>query len=283
MSMMKTLAKVAIGVALAKGASSMMKRGAAAPRGQAGQGGLFGGLHSPQAQSRSSGGGGIEDMLGAVLGGRETHAGHAGASGGGMGGLGGLLEQLAGGKGQGANPQGGLNDLLRGLTGRDGGMGLGEDETRGGHLGGAAGDPRGGFGDLLNQAIARQAEPETPPSRDQEAVAALMLRAMIQAMKSDGEIDASEEQKLMGRLGDVSREEHAFVQAELRKPVDVNALAREIPRGLESQVYAMSVMGIDLDSQSEAQYLHELAQALNIGPQAVNDIHAQLGVPQIYS
>jgi len=151
--------------------------------------------------------------------------------------------------------------------------------------GGAAsgGGAQGGFGDMLNQAIAKQDEPELAPSPDQELAAALMLRAMIQAMKSDGEIDKAEEQKLLGRLGDVSREEQAFVQGEMRKPVDVQGLAREVPRGLEQQVYAMSVMGIDLDNRNEAQYLHDLATALGIQKQSVNHIHDQMGVPKIYS
>ncbi|WP_371224019.1 DUF533 domain-containing protein [Roseovarius sp. 2305UL8-3] len=281
MSMMKTLAKVAIGVAVAKGVSGMMKKGGGgqtASRGQVGNGGLFGGMHSPNAQAQS--GGGIEDMLGSILGGGGTGSTQSG------GGLGGLLEQL-GGTSRGGSSGGGLNDLLGGLAGAGKGGGGGLGDMLGGLLGAAAGkapsQSGGGFGDLLNQAIARQDEPEQAPSADQEAMAALMLRAMIAAMKSDGEIDAAEQEKLMGRLGDVSPEEQAFVQNELRQPLSADAIARDVPRGLEAQVYAMSVMGIDLDSQSEAKYLHQLASAMGIGPKDVNHIHEQMGVPAIYA
>jgi len=45
----------------------------------------------------------------------------------------------------------------------------------------------------------------------------------------------------------------------------------------------MSVMGIDLDNQKEAQYLHELATAMGMGQQDVNHIHNQLGVPALYT
>lgn len=277
MSMMKTLAKVAIGVALAKGASSMMKKGGS--RGQAGSGGLFGGAHSPEPQRQAQSGGGLEDMLGSILG------GNAGATGqGNAGGLGGLLEQLGGG--QASRGSGGLNDLLGGLaSGQQGAGGLGG--LLGGLLGAGAATAQsgsqGGFGDMLNQAIARQDEPPVPPSQDQEAAAALMLRAMIQAMKSDGEIDQTEQSKLLDRLGDVSREEREFVQSEMQRRIDVKDLARDVPRGLEQQVYAMSVMGIDLDNQNEAQYLHQLANAMGVGPDAVNHIHDQLGAQRIYS
>ena len=44
----------------------------------------------------------------------------------------------------------------------------------------------------------------------------------------------------------------------------------------------MSVLGIDLDSQEEAKYLHELASAIGISKEQVNHIHDQMGVPKIY-
>ena len=44
----------------------------------------------------------------------------------------------------------------------------------------------------------------------------------------------------------------------------------------------MSVMGIDLDSKREAEYLHALAQGLGIDHQSVNEIHKKLGVPALY-
>lgn len=278
MSMMKTLAKVAIGVALAKGASSMMKKGGSAQaQGRPGSGGLFGGAHSPERQAPAQQGGGLEDMLGSILGG-------TGSAGAGAGGIGGLLEQLGGGQARGG---GGLNDLLGGLAGaaQQGGAGGGLGGLLGGLLGAGAAQAgsQGGFGDLLNQAIARQDEPEATPSQDQEAAAALMLRAMIQAMKSDGEIDQAEQAKLMDRLGDVSPEERAFVQGEMQRRIDVDDLARDVPRGLEQQVYAMSLMGIDLDNQNEAQYLHQLATAMGVSPEAANHIHDELGAQRIYS
>ena len=69
----------------------------------------------------------------------------------------------------------------------------------------------------------------------------------------------------------------------MAKKVDVAALVRHTPKGLESQVYTMSVMAIDLDSQAEAQYLHDLATAFQIDKDGVNHIHAKLGVAPLYS
>lgn len=280
MSLMGTLAKVAVGIAVAKAAGGLMK---GASGGGAGQGGMFGGAHSPR-----QGGTGLEDMMGDILGGRTQQSGAPG-------GLGGLLEGLAGNQRGGMDGMlrqrptqrggGGLEDLLGGLAGGQGnpmgGGGLGG--LLGGLLGGASAGRGGGFGDMLNQSIQNRGEPKRAPSREQNAAAGLMLRAMIMAAKSDGKFDASEQDKLVGNLGEVSAEERAFVQNEMRAPVDPRSLANQTPNGMEQQVYAMSVMGIDLDNQNEAQYLHGLATELELQPNVINAIHDQFGAPRIYN
>ncbi len=114
MSLMRTLAKVAVGVAIAKGAGAMMKNSGGAQSQNAGLGGLLGGLTGGGAAggglqgmlgsltgggaSAAGGAGGLQDMLGGLLGGAQG----GGASGGLAGGLGGLLENLGGGSAGGA-------------------------------------------------------------------------------------------------------------------------------------------------------------------------------------
>ena len=283
MSLIGTLAKVAIGVAVVKGVGSVMKNRQGTT---SASGGLFGGPHSPSAQA-DAGGNSIEDVLGGILsGGRQNQSGqHTG------GGLGGLLESLSGGTGgQGggladtlrtAAQRGGLGDLLGGLGGaaaarQTGNANPNTNPDAGGNK------PERSFGDTLNQSLSRRGEPEVAPTFEQEAAAGLMLRAMIQAAKSDGRIDDAEREKLLGQLGDISPQERDFVAREMQAEVDVQGLARQVPPGLERQVYAMSVLGIDLDSHDEAQYLHQLATTMNIARDDVNAIHDQLGVQRIY-
>ena len=110
-----------------------------------------------------------------------------------------------------------------------------------------------------------------------------MLKAMIMAAKSDGQFDATEQQKLLGQLGDVSADDRAFAEVEMTAPVDAACLANQTPRGLEQQVYAMSMMGIDLDNQNEAQDLHNLVTELGLDNGTVNAIHDKLGASRIYS
>ncbi|MEL7349532.1 MAG: DUF533 domain-containing protein, partial [Pseudomonadota bacterium] len=148
--------------------------------------------------------------------------------------------------------------------------------------GAAAAGAGAGFSDLLNQALAGGGEPQDTPNAGQEAVAALMLRAMIQSAMADGDFGPVEQQRIVERLGDVSAEEKAFVEAEMNRPVDPQALAGEVPRGLEEQVYTMAVMGIRLDDEREAQFLHQLASALRLSRDDVNHIHTELGAPPLY-
>ncbi|MDO5642781.1 MAG: tellurite resistance TerB family protein, partial [Paracoccus sp. (in: a-proteobacteria)] len=110
----------------------------------------------------------------------------------------------------------------------------------------------------------------------------LMLRAMIQAAKADGKIDEAEKTRLMSELGELDEEERQFIREEMAAPVDAEALARQVPEGFGPQVYLMSLMAIDFDSPEEARYLHQLAQALGLQPQVVNQIHEQVGAQNLY-
>lgn len=301
MSLMKTLAKVAIGVAVAKGVSTLAK---GAQSGRIGSGRTSGGgledmmgsiLGGKQSTTQTSGGGSIGDLLnelggagsGSVRSSRTTQPDlgdllgqlTGGRSGSGtQGGLGDLLGQLTGSRGSsGASTQGGLGDLLGQLAGAGAAGGLG------GLLGGMLSGQGGGLGGMLDQALRNGGEPDTTPAPEQELAAAVLLKAMIQAAKADGQIDSAEQAKLMDKLGDITAEERAFVQQELTAPVDPEALAKQVPQGLEAQAYMMSVMAIDLDTQAEGQYLDRLAKALGLQPAQVNQIHDKVGAPQLYA
>jgi len=285
MSLVKTLAKVAVGVAVAKGVSSMARKasqggGASAGRqmgGAATAGGagsitdMLGGMMGGQQGGMGAGAGGsLADMLGGLAGG--------GATGGAGGGLGDILGGLAGGAGgaRGGNPMDALGQMMGGAQGgMPGGLGGLLDA-----LGGGA--AAGGLGGMLNASLQHK-EPPAPPTRAQEDQAALLLRAMVQAAKCDGRIDQAEKQALTQHLGDISADEARVLEAAFSAPVDIDALVADTPRGMEQQVYMMSLLGLDLDSQAEAQYLHGLAQKLGIDPQTANAIHQKMGEPALYS
>jgi len=244
-------------------------------------GDILGGLISGGQKSTS--GGSMGDLLGGLLGGGSRQQPQSG------GGLGDLLGSLVGGgQARQAPSGGGMSDLLGGLLGGGG-------SSNSGGLGGA-----GGLGGLLGGALTKYAQAQnndapTPSHNNYDQLpvgvdhrqasdhAALIIRAMINAAKSDGSIDEDEQEKIIGKLGDVSQAEADFVRAEFRAPLDVDKFSNSVPRGMEQQIYAVSLMAIDLDTNKEASYLDQLGKALRIQPELANQIHEQLGAPVLYS
>lgn len=274
---------------------------------------ILGSLLSSGALTKGSGGDILGSLIGAALGGSQGQPTQGGGS------LGDLLGSvLGGGAGQGSSG-GGLGDLLGGLLGggktTSSGGGLGD--LLGSVLGGNKGNTttptdskgledllgigkNGGLGDLLGGALAKYGQVNnpnvpTPSSNDHSMLpegldpseasmqAELMIKSMINAAKSDGSFDEAEQQKILSKLGDVSQDEIDFIRKEFAAPLDVKSFANSVPRGLEHQVYAVSLAAINLDENSEAQYLGELAEALRIAADEANEIHAQLGAPKIFA
>ncbi|PON13350.1 hypothetical protein C2W62_34825 [Candidatus Entotheonella serta] len=112
--------------------------------------------------------------------------------------------------------------------------------------------------------------------------AEILIRAMINAAKADGHVDDQEQQNIVERLGDIDEEEAEFLRRELAAPLDTEGFIRSIPPGMGQEVYAMSLMGIQLDENAEAQYLFELAQGLGLDAEVCNNIHRELGAPEIF-
>lgn len=277
MSLMKSLTKVAAGVMLAKGIGGMMNNqqrggtsgqaiGGQGTGGQRAGGGLLDNLLGNNTGSGA--GGSLNQMLGRALG---------GGSGGTGGSLGGLLDKLGGSQG---STGGGLGGMLGGLLG-------------GAAAGGAVGQlarkdsqaqNQASFGSLFDDALSHDGEPEVAPTPEQNAMAGLMLRAMIQAAKSDGHVDDAERQRLLGHLGDdLDEDERQFIRDQMAAPVDAAGLARDVPEGMERQVYLMSLLAIDFDSEAEARYLNDLAGGLKLDRATVNDIHREAGVMPLYN
>ncbi len=232
--------------------------------------------------------------------------------GGGQGGGG--LGDLLGGGGGGA---GGLGDMLGGLLGGATGAVKRGDPMAIGGLGALAGAVLGGgsmsgalkgggmalLGTLAVSALrnwnAGQAAPASaedflreapvgvrPPAnpaeeRELEDTALLVLKGMINAAKADGKIDGAEMQRIVGKLkkDGISEEERAFLEAELNKPLDMDALVRQVKSPeVAVQVYAASLLAIEVDTAAEKDYMRRLAQGLGLNQQTVNNVHELLGV-----
>ena len=129
----------------------------------------------------------------------------------------------------------------------------------------------------------RQAPP--PPAPQQEELneqAVVLIRAMVNAAKSDGQVTEDEQKEILSRLDHVSQTEIDFLRKEFSSQSDVREFAWSVPIGMEEQVYSLSVIAIDLDEQKEAQYLADLAHGLRLPPGKCNELHQKLGAPVIF-
>lgn len=275
MSLMKSLVRVAAGVALAKGLGSAMRQHQGQQPGQAPrQGGL---LNDILGNNTTGQGAGLGDLLGRLGGGLGGGAGTGSGTGAGMGGgrgrggLGGLLDGLGG---SGTAGGGGLRDILAGALGGSMAGGLAQKDSQ------PANDAS--FGQVLDDAVEHGGEPTIAPTPEQNALAGLMLRAMIQAAKADGRIDEGERARLTQHIGeDLDADEQQFIRTQMAAPVDAAALAADVPRGLEAQVYLMSLLAIELEDEAEKTYLRELATHLRLDAARVDALHRQVGAPTL--
>ena len=249
---------------------------------------ILGSLLGSGALSQGSGGNVLGNVLRAALGGGSQQqggllSGNTRQQSG--GGLGELLSGLMGNNTQRqANP--GAADLLGGLFG---GGNQSQNAQSGGSLSDLIGSALTQFSQNQGNNTENMQQKNYSHLRNDSAQhgamdqAGLLIRAMINAAKSDGRVDAEEQQRILGRLGDISPEEADFVRRELAAPLDVDNFIRTIPQGFEQQIYIMSLMAIDLDTNHEAQYLHQLSRGMHLSQDLCNQIHEKLGAQKLYS
>jgi uncharacterized membrane protein YebE (DUF533 family) len=242
------------------------------------------------------GGGGLLESLSGMLGGQTQQGGGLGSllsqalgGGAGSGGLGGILGNVLNDAG---NAVGGKQNLALGGLGALAGALLGGG---GKSLGGALG---GGVMALLG-AMAYQAlkgggsqEPDVPlglmePRSEAERLeleqnSELVLKAMINAAKADGQIDKGEIQRIVGKLKETGMDPDAqqYVMAEMQKKMDTPALvaaAKGRPT-LAAQIYGASLLAIEVDTPAEKKYLDELAVGMGLDPEVAQRIKGMVGL-----
>jgi len=116
--------------------------------------------------------------------------------------------------------------------------------------------------------------------REQEAV--LPIRAMIAAANADGTIDQAERSRILGQLQrlDLTAEEQSFIVQELLAPASLDAIARDVRTpDVAKQVYAVSLLAIEVDTDAERAYMKSLAARLGLDEATIGEIHQGLGMP----
>jgi uncharacterized membrane protein YebE (DUF533 family) len=223
-------------------------------------------------------GGGISDAL-------------SGLMGGGKGGIGGMLQDVLGdaGKALGSGNKlalGGLGALAGSLLG---GGGSSMKGAMGGGIMAMLGSlaysalKKSGSAPEAQEVPVGLRQPENAQQEEElEQGAELILKAMINAAKADGQIDPSEIQRIIGKLEKAGADSDArdFVISEMSKPGDLDgivAAAKSRPQ-LAAEVYAASLLAIEVDTPAERQYLQNLASGLGLSPEVTSHLEQAVGL-----
>jgi uncharacterized membrane protein YebE (DUF533 family) len=126
-------------------------------------------------------------------------------------------------------------------------------------------------------------EPVSPDEEQElEQETELVFRAMINAAKADNRIDREELQRILGKLEEigVGNEEREYVITELKKPMETDALVNAAsgrPQ-LAAQLYAASLLAIEIDTPAERDYMQNFRTQLDLPRQVAEDLEDTVGV-----
>jgi len=129
-------------------------------------------------------------------------------------------------------------------------------------------------------------EPQTEAERKElERHAELILKAMINAAKADGQIDKEELRRIVGKLQEVGvdAETQQYVMAEMKKPMETQQLvaAAQGRPELAAEMYGASLLAIEVDTPAEKKYMEQLAAGLRLSPEVAQRIQEMVGLQPV--
>lgn len=166
-----------------------------------------------------------------------------------------------------------------------GGVGALAGALLGGGRGAIGGGLLAALGSIAYAALKNADQPETAVVPQTEAevqqVALLTIQAMIEAAKADGAIDPDELENIIAKIdaAGLDAEARTWVESRMTAPSDIAGLARQVATPAHAaQVYGAAVLSIEIDTSAERDFLANFARELRLPPEAVERIHAELGV-----
>jgi uncharacterized membrane protein YebE (DUF533 family) len=117
--------------------------------------------------------------------------------------------------------------------------------------------------------VAPQSLPHQQAAADGGPLELVLLRAMVGAAKSDGHVDADEQQHLFAEVERMSldAEAKAFIFDLLAKPVELSDIASKVNNEAQAgEVYLAARLAINPDQPAERAYLDALASRMKLPP-----------------
>ena len=217
---------------------------------------------SPASSSRmSNAGSSIQDLLGSLMGAGQTVKNKVGGDNLAAGGIGALLGALMG-KSQSTT----ANTLGGGMMGLLGMMAYKALMN--------AGSGKAGISSQAQASVPQEYVQATP--QQQATDAEIIITAMIDAAKADGQVDADEFQRITSSLqkNGLGQEGMNYVIKKLQGPMETAKIVAAVKGRpeLAAQVYSASLMAIDVDTDAERKYLTTLGKAMGLNDAVMQNI-----------
>lgn len=119
------------------------------------------------------------------------------------------------------------------------------------------------------------------PTDTQKSDALLLVRAMIAAANADYTIDESEKAVILSRIEEagMDEEERNFILQEIDHPLGLVELVNQVKTPeMAEQVYAVSLIATQADTEVEKNYLRNLAKRLDLDQATTAKWHRQLEI-----
>lgn len=244
---------------------------------QAGQSRLGNVLQDLQASlgnAQGGGQGGVGDLLGSLLAGAQSALNQASQNPAQAGGLGAVLGSVLGGGGDSIKGAlgGGALAMLAGIAFKA------LTSTSAAGQGASLASPSGG---AASMPLGLRAPTSPTEQQDLDDTARLIIKGMVSIAKADGEVSADEIQRILGRLqaAGMEAETQQWLMTELVQPLDLETLVAEIPnQDVAAQVYAGSLLAVEIDTDAERDYLRQFAEKAGLSPEVIGHIHRSMGL-----
>ena len=140
------------------------------------------------------------------------------------------------------------------------------------------------MGGTSGAAAQAQAVPQAytqPTPQQQSSDAEIIITAMIDAAKADGQVDADEFSKITGTLqkNGLGQEGMNYVIKKLQGPMETAKIVAAVKGRpeLAAQVYSASLMAIEVDTEAERKYLTKLGKAMGLSAEVMQSLENMTG------
>jgi uncharacterized membrane protein YebE (DUF533 family) len=119
-----------------------------------------------------------------------------------------------------------------------------------------------------------------------EKLGLILVRAMIAVARADGRLDTQESQTIFEKIQSLGLdpESQNLLVKEMGHPVDMDAIVNSATSPeIAAEIYATSLLAVEVDSAAEKAYLAMLAARLGLPAQLVVEIERQVEVQKIFA